>query len=367
MERPVLTFARCGTIANCVLLGCTAIGGVDGFVDETTSSNGGQGVGGDVVDCEGVACDPPVERCDDGVDNDDDGLIDCADPQCGDAGYKCVPQAPAGWSGPGALGTGSTSLECDGGFGHTIAQGGLDIVAGDAACSACTCEPGPGGCPPATLQVFRSGSGACQQSCSANVSLIPGACVNLENVALACADDQAKWSVDQSEIGTFDGSCTPSSQSPTAAAPEWETSFTFCGGALGGGCDQGSVCAPPTPPAFAVEACIGSAGEVACPSGFPDRTVMYEGFQDGRGCTPCDCEPAACAGFVELFDHNSCADGHQSATIATPYDGACIVAADERPRARYALDPNASLCTAIASEPNGKVVPADEYTICCTQ
>lgn len=38
-----------------------------------------------LIDCQDPACDPcdpPIEICDDGIDNDGDGLIDCADPDC---------------------------------------------------------------------------------------------------------------------------------------------------------------------------------------------------------------------------------------------------------------------------------------------
>src|SRR5688572_7668808 len=40
------------------------------------------------------------EACDNGVDDDLDGAIDCADTECSVAGFACVPAAPAGYQGP---------------------------------------------------------------------------------------------------------------------------------------------------------------------------------------------------------------------------------------------------------------------------
>src|SRR5262249_44339774 len=39
-----------------------------------------------------------TENCTNGVDDDCDGLVDCADPACGQQGYACVPPVPAGWA-----------------------------------------------------------------------------------------------------------------------------------------------------------------------------------------------------------------------------------------------------------------------------
>src|SRR5580658_7572719 len=40
------------------------------------------------------------EDCANGMDDDCNGLADCADPACQSAGYACETPAPTGWSGP---------------------------------------------------------------------------------------------------------------------------------------------------------------------------------------------------------------------------------------------------------------------------
>src|SRR5437773_2281567 len=42
------------------------------------------------------ACATQESDCLDGVDNDCNGLVDCADPACG-AGFRCVADAPSTW------------------------------------------------------------------------------------------------------------------------------------------------------------------------------------------------------------------------------------------------------------------------------
>ncbi|MGA7121295.1 MAG: hypothetical protein WBY94_14420, partial [Polyangiaceae bacterium] len=56
-----------------------------------------------------VPCAPTssTENCTNGIDDNCDGLVDCAEPSCQTAGYACVGAAPAGWSGPDLFWTGA--------------------------------------------------------------------------------------------------------------------------------------------------------------------------------------------------------------------------------------------------------------------
>jgi len=60
-----------------------------------TIDTDGDGVPDDVDDCPNYfgslanGCDPTETSCNDGVDNDGDGLVDCNDPDC-DADTNCI-------------------------------------------------------------------------------------------------------------------------------------------------------------------------------------------------------------------------------------------------------------------------------------
>lgn len=44
------------------------------------------------------ACDAAVEDCTNGLDDNCNGLVDCADPECASQGFACTPAVPVGWS-----------------------------------------------------------------------------------------------------------------------------------------------------------------------------------------------------------------------------------------------------------------------------
>jgi hypothetical protein len=84
------------------------------------------------------------ENCFDGIDNNGNGLIDCADPSC--AGIAmCAAAVPAGWMGHAALYDGATmpTFGCAAPYSerHVFFAG----VADTRNCSACDCGPPSGG------------------------------------------------------------------------------------------------------------------------------------------------------------------------------------------------------------------------------
>jgi hypothetical protein len=184
-----------------------------------------------------------AENCFDGIDNNGDGLVDCADPLC--AGQAvCAPAVPAGWQGHVELFDGAQANAP----GCILPWNGGELVAGNAsptgapaACSACTCgAPSGGKCAP---------SGGKATTTAVTFASYGLACDNThETVAMGC-----------------------SAQS----------------------------CSPLPAPAFRPGLCIHEAGNVACPAGaFSERHVYFASVLDTRGCAPCACgAPAgnACA------------------------------------------------------------------------
>src|SRR5689334_5880623 len=75
------------------------------------------------------------EDCTNGVDDNDDGLIDCADPGC--SGYACVSVIPMGWQGYVALYDGPAAKDpgCGGDFPRSVFTGTGSLVNSPAKCS----------------------------------------------------------------------------------------------------------------------------------------------------------------------------------------------------------------------------------------
>src|SRR5262245_29388782 len=84
-------------------LGCALVGyDFDGYGPATGGAGGSSGGAGSASSSSSSS---GAENCQNGLDDDGDGNIDCADPKC--PGFQCATAAPAGWSGPGPLWIGS--------------------------------------------------------------------------------------------------------------------------------------------------------------------------------------------------------------------------------------------------------------------
>lgn len=381
----------------CLSWGCTVIGGVDEFTDaadgaggdsdrgpssgslrpDQDSPSGGSGSsnGSTTSGC-GDGCDPGEEDCSNGVDDNDDGLADCADPICGGLGYACVPSVPAGWFGPAIVSETDPSSGCSGAFATEVALAHRGLQAEAAVCDACSCEAdGDGTCGPATLVMARTTGGGCAAACEANVQLDPDSCEDLGAVAFPCGSSQGVFSSDSITVPNWSVACIASAQSPMLPEISWQADALVCRAPAGGGCGGDAVCAPP-PPASATDAvCIAAAGEGDCPSAYPLKTVLYEGFDDGRDCTDCSCAAQPCVGEVEFFFGENCGGGAKEDELGAPFAGACneLIDADgqddedDRPRARFRPDDDAPKCAPVASQPTGAATGVGPTTVCCME
>src|SRR6267142_772354 len=107
---------------------------------------------------------------------------------------------------------------------------------------------------------------------------VTGACGAISNKEITIGDSTPSG-----------GSCTPSGGAPTTSAAAWSTHVKVCesSGFLQGGCGSGNVCAAKPQAPFVGSTCVYSAGDVACPGGFPNKHTSYGTFNDTRGCTTC--------------------------------------------------------------------------------
>jgi len=81
-----------------------------------------------------------TEICTDGIDNDCNGQIDCADPACGALGFACVPAIPSGWT--LVAFEPSTRTPCPPGYGASTSDVVVDPDLGPASCVQMLDEPG---------------------------------------------------------------------------------------------------------------------------------------------------------------------------------------------------------------------------------
>jgi len=173
--------------------------------------------------------------CFDGIDNNGDGLVDCADPTCASVA-ACVALVPSGWLGYAALydGVPTGVPSCAAPFAVTVTPGSAGLSAAPATCAPCTCGPPNGG------------------ACAAGGGTATVSPPTFARIGLGCKDQA----------------------SPAA------------------GC-TGTVCQPRPSAPFGAGICVLQPGDVPCPSGTPftDRHVFFVGVDDTRGCTACACGP----------------------------------------------------------------------------
>jgi hypothetical protein len=336
----------------------------------------------------------PMEDCLNGVDDNGDGKVDCADPECL-AGYECVDPVPTGWDAPGYVAlyegpTGMTPPPCPTDLPTTAYTGMGTLQASAAMCSPCGCAPPTGETCDLTgdldpakpgLQPMRIKNTDCLTNATNLISLtVPnppwgGACFHAEMAAggQLCNGSPCNKSVESLAPTVSGGSCVGTGGTPTKPMPVWAAGSLACSGTrVGKGCTGQQVCQPKPPAPFKGHVCIEQAGDVACPAGpFSSKTVFYGDFTDTRDCTACTCG-AASGGNCEITLH----------LFSDPAVGVCATEVVQLKAGGCALIPaNAGIfgwtdavtknpsgggCPPTGqSTPTGSVVPKGPTTFCC--
>ncbi len=330
------------------------------------------------------------ENCTNGVDDDGDNFVDCADPDC-QSGYTCVSSVPAGWTGPVALYDGSdTAPGCNASGGYPTQKLGANsgIDGGTAVCPTCTCTTPPTLACSANLVFFESSSCGVG-SCWGSGAGCPG---TTPNVATSACGPQAFCQLPggvkpQGVIVTAvtaDGSCTVGSTgTKQIPAPTWTNTVRACGDAptAGGGCGSG-VCVPAPPSPFEGSPCIYKTGDNSCPAAFPTKKLANQNFQDTRTCTACTCGAiggATCSGgTVKFYTDDFCGVNEQAFTVGgchaltpDPTPSAPLLQCNNLPAdTRSAVLSGATLsgtgnCPPAGGSVSGAVLPIDPITFCC--
>src|SRR5262245_40492842 len=144
-------------------------------------------------------------------------------------------------------------------------------------CSPCSCAPGPP-CSLPTLNYFSS-----TNNCSgipANIAgqFADGNCHSIGNGSL--------W---MQTASMLTGTCT--AMGGQLQSTGWQTAHALCSPAA----TQSNTCSPgqscfSLPGSMGARLCISTSGNAACPPGWDDKTVGFQGTgQDTRSCVQCSC------------------------------------------------------------------------------
>lgn len=316
-----------------------------------------------------------------GIDDDGDNAVDCADSECVPV-TTCAPTVPFGWSGLAVLFEGVPAQEpaCPAAFPSPNPYVGDNTpIAGNAACSACSCGA-PAGQTCDLPDKYNVQNKACGMNPSAmgTVDLPPnwgGACygqVNYPGGQTTCGGP-CNVALTAPAPTVTGGTCPTGGGVPSVPALKWAIRGKACGdSSVGAGCGAGKACLPKPPQPFLGGLCIYKSGENACPAGdFSVQHVFYEGADDTRGCGACSCGAPAgstCAASIDVYNDltiDTCVT-----KVATIPAGGCVDLLNNPTvsgaKATITQPPTGGSCVPSGGQSMGQVTPTTPTTFCCT-
>jgi hypothetical protein len=375
-EQPPARVCTPGTVFDCVRGSCTGrqscLADGSGFTrclcdsdyaDPAADGDGGPGDAGTPgrdASADGAAA-AGKERCDNDLDDDGDGEIDCADADCSDV--SCVLEAPRDWQGPVALREGSElGAECSGRFGQQAFRAGRQPSADAISCSTCSCN-GAGDC--AAFVDFGTGSG---QDCGGMTctTSVNQSCAEIMPPCLAgLTSAYLKTKLPSDPIG-----CTASQQNPTKPDVHWESQVRACrdDGAKRAGCDSGKLCLPKSAGSdFAEGYCVWREGEDDCPAQtFTHKQTYHREFDDTRECSACSCSGASCSYRWKIFNSGDTSCTAPILEIVDANQCVQVNPASDKLRVGVSIEA-AGQCTASGGDGRGEVSATRPITVCCSQ
>jgi hypothetical protein len=308
-----------GAGGNLTVGGTLTIGG--------SASNGGSGRTGGTLATGGstsistcVVGNP--ENCTDGIDNNCDGLIDCADSTCRSAGYECI-AVPPGWLGPVAIWQGSPGLapqNCAAGLQVAMESVYRDLNVPSSACSCACASATSQNCGSATVTFYSNN--VCGDECG-RAEVSASQCGTVVNGGTCGATFTA------SAIAPIPngGSCTPQVVSSIPKAT-WNTELLACAAANSagaGGCNESNsrcLIAPNPGAPYQTARCVYKVADppvTSCPADYTKGpSVFYAGMSDTRVCSGCTCGTptgGTCSGTISVYYRPRCEGTPLSFTI----------------------------------------------------
>lgn len=316
----------------------------------TTGAGGSAGTG---AGAGGEHQDGSEGNCLDALDGDGDGLIDCADPDC-NSGYECVGNAIAG-------------------FGEHVR---IVINPANAPTPPCPIE--------SEMPIVRGKSAAV------------AACTSCEcNVEVKCADEDVHFYTTLDCMGTpqtitattdcvaiptngptlvsYDvtfekptGTCTTSKSVKTPDSP-WAEVVNACPAfkTTGAGCGEGRFCVPRSASPYGEGICVQAPGNLDCSGEYGQKIVAFDGVDDLRSCSPCECQAEfQCKDYMLKLD--SAADCKSGTLQSSPFSCTQIMTGT----GSMSFSPPISEVTkkdCTGGLASGEVAPQNARTFCCTK
>ena len=280
---------------------------------------------------------------------------------CDTKSHVCAPEAGAGWTGPVAYRQGKGAPpSCPGSYPTKVADGKVGLNAGKATCK-CSCDPATGISCTGTAKLYDVAEGAF--GCIA----IPGGATAWQGTSSSCSKPTSSTSGQVRLVAPAPskaGTCAAKS-AHAIPTPSWAEETRICNGAnpAAGSCASGQSCLPQ--PGAPYDLCVYRPGDMACPSAYPQKTVVYEDFKDTRTCSGCSCGSASstCGGSLQL------ASGCSGTTLLYTTVSGCGLPAgginvSTSHWASYKPDPKGT-CQESTSTLSGAATPTGATTVCC--
>ena len=341
-----------------------AAGATGGTAGNTGGAGGFAGAAGGTAGSTGGTGGTGVEsNCSNGIDDDGDGDVDCADSDCSGLGYTCV-RPLDGWDGPFLLRESADNPSpCAAPWGSLYLQGGMNASApSGGSCPSCSCEPAVSAA--CGIDVLLYDQPGCTGNTQPDTFMATGTCINVGMQSFGPESVKAT-----SDFYVASGSCTPTTTGNESFPPaSWTTNAIACEtSTVGGGCSPDQTCLPPWTEG---DLCVAKAGNHTCPQTYPTRVVVEEAIVDTRGCTACTCgsPSGSCAGCevsVEAPSGGCQGDGEVVSSSA------CVAVPVHETYGTFSLESWAPASMNATCEPTGgaetgSVAGADPVTFCCS-
>jgi hypothetical protein len=320
--------------------------GVDGTASASTSAASSSSSGGGVP-----------EQCTDGIDNDGDGHVDCADGDC-IGGFTCAPLLPPGWDGPffvRKVPHETTPEPCPNGASPVK----LFADPLPALCNSCQCTfdatclskeitcHGEPNCTGSSLVATRFPSNGCYAAPFGG------------DTTVSCKITGPSLLDPASSCNTAGGEL--------ANTKPWANEIHLCEVTTPGGegCGEGR-CIPSGSAPYDL-LCVSAPEETTCPIGWTSKTIKgHSSGTDQRACKGCGCDTSklSCAdvGALSAWTDPNCS------MVSLPIGafGACTAVTNAAAvQASNVPQPTQGPGSCIDSIPQGSVVPLDTKTVCC--